>query len=340
MDRPSYYNPIKHRMTRRSRRNDYTAPGHYHITMTKSEEIPSFGNLVGDPKIPSGHPGAPSVILTPIGEIINEEISRINERTPVIEIGARIVMPDHIHFIVHVTEKLRRHLGFELAIFKKTCTQRIHHLMHPAGDPLASSPKQSTFDDNYTDTIALYIRHLDAMAKYIEDNPRRRAILRDYPDFFIRHITLTTPFQTFQCFGNPFLLHIPYKVAVKVRSFWSDEEFQRKKEEWLKAVNNGAILISPFYSRREKIVKEETLAMGGSVIIMRNAGFSDRFKPGGSEFELCSQGRLLLMAEADAPLHKPKIERAEALRLNKHCADLASIASDRLMLSIARRRPN
>lgn len=324
-----------HRMTRRSNQNDYTSPGHYLITMTKFPQIPLFGEIIGDPAIKPGEKGAPAVSLSPVGVIIDEEIRQITARLPYIEVLNWVVMPDHIHFIVFVKKRLSRHLGYELAVFKKNCTQRIHYLLHPDDTPANSiGNKTSAFVKNYTDTIALRQGQIETMQKYIADNPRRRAILRKYPNFFTRHITIKTERQIFTGFGNPFLLHIPNKVAVKVRSFWSDNEFQEHKEAWLKAAQSGSILISPFYSRREKEVKEEALSLGASIIIMRNIGFPEKFKPSGREFDLCSERRLLLLAEEDAPIYKKQLERQEALRLNDHCAYLAALSSESMRLSI------
>ncbi|MCM1429800.1 MAG: hypothetical protein NC097_08420 [Clostridium sp.] len=307
--------------------------------MSKSDQIPLFGAIVGNPKIKPYEVGAPSVSLSPVGAIVDEEILLITTRLPDIEILNRVVMPDHIHFIVHVMKQLPRHLGCELAVFKKNCTQRIHFLLHPEDTSESSiGRKLSAFDTNYTDSIALRHRQLDHMQKYIDDNPRRRAILRDYPDFFTRHITIKTDRQEFTGFGNTFLLHIPNKVPVKVRSFWSDEEYQKHKQEWLRAAANGAILISPFYSRREKEVKDEALSLGARIIIIRNIGFPEKFKPTGREFDLCTEGRLLLIAEADAPIYKKQLERRDALRLNDHCAYLAGLSSTSLAISVRNRQ--
>ncbi|MDE6340399.1 MAG: hypothetical protein K2K97_11530 [Muribaculaceae bacterium] len=305
--------------------------------MTKSPLIPMFGEIVGDPRIKPVLEGAPKVALSPVGRIVDEELSLITDQKPMIEVKDWIVMPDHIHFIVFVKCKLGRHLGCELAVFKKTCTQRVHFLLHPeASQQNSIGNKVSVFEQNYNDTIALRNGQIDTMKQYIANNPRRRAIIREYPDFFTRHISIKTSTQNFIGFGNTFLLHIPNKVAVKVRSFWTDEEFQSKKQEWLKAVKNGAILISPFYSRREKEVKDAALALGGSVIIMRNIGFPDKFKPSGREFDLCSEGRLLLLAEHDAPLYRKQLERSDALRLNDHCVMLARIDSSAMEISVRR----
>ncbi len=52
----------------------------------------------------------------------------------------------------------------------------------------------------------------------------------------------------------------------------------------------------PFIHPAEKKIMRQTLEMGGSVIRLTDCGFEDRFKPRGKDFEICSEGRLLLMA--------------------------------------------
>ena len=58
-------------------------------------------------------------------------------------------------------------------------------------------------------------------------------------------------------------------------------------------------------------------------MVIRNEGFSDRFKPMGHEFELCASGRLLLIApwpEKGAA----KVTRQEALQMNDLAAFLTT----------------
>lgn len=64
----------------------------------------------------------------------------------------------------------------------------------------------------------------------------------------------------------------------------------------LEYVRNGGVLVSPFISPGEKDIARAALDAGGSVILMKPDGFKPYFKPHGKYFDLCAQGRLLILA--------------------------------------------
>lgn len=343
MGNSKFHKPVIHSMKRRSVLNDYSGARIYMITMSKNPLIPSFGRVVGNPSLPPGHPDAPKVELSPYGKIIYEEIPNLRLINDNLDINYWVVMPDHIHFIVFVRDALTRHFGKELAVFKRNCTKRIWEI-----DKSVADRRISAFEPNYTDSILKRDGQLRAMIKYVQDNPRRKAILNKYPDFFKRRTLISVSMPSvssvgssgakelfrFIGYGNSLLIRHPLKVSVRVRSAWSEEEFLRIKEEWLSLVRQGAVLISPFYSKREKQIKEEALAAGGRVIIMRNQGFPDKFKPAGREFDLCAEGRLLLLAEEVASPFEKQIDRGQAVYLNSLCAEIAESAPEDVRLSV------
>ena len=67
---------------------------------------------------------------------------------------------------------------------------------------------------------------------------------------------------------------------------------------------------------------------GANLIIIRNEGFEERFKPSGLEFELCSEGRLLLLAPWPDKLRRSVVTRAEALEMNALAAKIADLPAD------------
>ncbi len=97
---------------------------------------------------------------------------------------------------------------------------------------------------------------------------------------------------------------------------------------------NGAICLSPFISRREKIVRDEFVNLGKSLIIVRKENFTDRFKPQGKEFELCSEGRLLLICPCSSKDHDRGLLRSEALELNRIACLIAENDCSRLTFGV------
>ena len=122
----------KHSMQRRSPGNNYSHPGYYHITITISNRrAQSLGRIVGDLQYPDGHPDAPKVELTAIGKMVEYELRHsISRHYPVVEVQDYVIMPEHIHFILHVKNSIiskngrETHLGQIIAGFKKGCNRR------------------------------------------------------------------------------------------------------------------------------------------------------------------------------------------------------------------------
>ena len=200
-------------MQRRSPGNNYFHPGYYHITITISNRrAQSLGRIVGDLQYPNGHPDAPKVELTAIGKMVEYELRHsISRHYPVVEVQDYVVMPEHIHFILHVKNSIiskngrETHLGQIIAGFKKGCNRRYWEIigltpntppspsgsapalvsgsMFPAVSPQgpkapssASSGRPALFSSGYVDIIPLKEGQLDTQRAYIHSNPRNRLL--------------------------------------------------------------------------------------------------------------------------------------------------------------------
>ena len=211
----------KHSMLRRCRGWDYRQPSIYQITLVLADrKSKAFGRLVilgrGDLKLPlqardiplqargktlatqSGAlglvlgAGAPSleaaaasyIALTPAGEAVKGEFLRIGEHHPEIKPLFIQVMPDHVHFIIHVTKPMARPLGQAIAGFK-------------AGSSKAAIGRAGLWAEGFQDTILFHEGQLDSMFTYLRDNPRRLAVKQLSPELFrVRNdLCLKLPFQ-------------------------------------------------------------------------------------------------------------------------------------------------
>ncbi len=338
MGNSKFHKPVVHSMKRRSWLNDYEGRRIYLITISKNAATPLFGKITGDPLLPPAHENTPRVELSAIGKIIDEEIDAIPRINDKLRILAKVVMLDHIHFVIYVTENISRHIGKEIAVFKRNCTKR-----YWATDNSKEETRQPVFEANYTDSILKRDGQLSAMIGYVLDNPRRRALIGKYPDFFMRRFVFSIKSSDsesddlrFKGIGNAFLMRCPNKVPVMVRSMWTDEEFSTRKEEWLQLARDGAVLVSPFYSKREKEVRDEALAQGSRLIVMRNQGFPEKFKPSGKEFDLCSEGRLLMLVKYDASPFEKQLDRKHAMHLNDYCRKIAESLLEDISMAIVK----
>ena len=143
----------EHRMTRRRKANDYSQLGMYHITLRVADGMGQpLGSVVGDPAVADGRDGAPHVELTPLGQMVrNELLNSIRTFYPMVEVQDYVIMPEHIHFIIEVHETLvsrqgrKVHLGLVIAGFKKGCNRRYWELTGQ-GEPVRTDESGCRMD--------------------------------------------------------------------------------------------------------------------------------------------------------------------------------------------------
>lgn len=268
--------------------HDYKKPGYYLITATAYPNSPALSVL---PDIPLDNLKKGEMIIpqnTLLGDSIKDEILAIPSYHPKLEIVRFVIMPDHIHFVVRVRAELKKPLGNELAGFFGSCSAHSCRI----------SKKISlvTLFQPFHDRIIFDYQQLDRAIKYIEDNPRRLIVKRQFPDLFKRYLHLEIAGHEYAAFGNIFLLRSIYLLPVRIHRRWTEAEFKAYKDYCIREMEKGAVPISPAIRKNEKDILNLALDKGGSVIMLTDQGFEDRFKPKGQRFDLCAEGRLLLLA--------------------------------------------
>lgn len=112
--------------------------------------------------------------------------------------------------------------------------------------------------------------------------------------------------------GNPIIEH-------------AAPEYEAIKEGVFAAASHGVVVISPCISDGEREIAREAMNRGFRLVAMRNMGFAPIQKPTGWLFDICAQGRLLLLAPVAWPYstqEKP-MTRFDATALNRICQWLA-----------------
>lgn len=111
---------------------DYSQPGYYFITICTKDRIHHFGEIIGD-----------EIKLSPLGKIADLLWHEIPKHFHNIELDEYIVMPNHIHGIVIITEtniptvgnrhayslhngRLYEFLPIIIGSFKSAVTKHIH----------------------------------------------------------------------------------------------------------------------------------------------------------------------------------------------------------------------
>lgn len=98
-------------MTRRRLGHDYEARRMYLITITVEGRRPLLGHLVGNSQVPQGAEGGPHIVLSPLGQAVEEAWLSISTYHPEVQVVALQLMPDHLHGILFVRERMPQHLG-------------------------------------------------------------------------------------------------------------------------------------------------------------------------------------------------------------------------------------
>lgn len=293
---------------------DYRKPWFYMVTMTTLGRLPIFGKC-------RNH----AVDLSPEGQIAEELWRAIPQAYPQLEMQAHIIMPDHLHGIIRVKEEMDKPLGVPIRAFKSQVTSR---LRKSRGDT-----ELHVWNPGFHDAIVLRRGALAAFANYIRDNPRRYCVRQENPDLFVRvnglcHRRLPRCEQ-WNGYGNLFLLDKPLLMNVKVSRHATPSELQAVKERVRQSLNEGVVIVSPFISPGEKEVAEMVMGMAcGNVILMKPGGFGDCYKPSGRYFDLCAQGRVLILSAFADTSSKVTLTRERCLSMNAWCEAICEVNGD------------
>ncbi len=108
----------------RSFTHDYHSPHIYLITVTVVERQPVLSTI-------SGTVEQPRVELSEVGKAVKREIFAIEKRHPQVKVLFNIIMPDHVHLILHVLERLpeKLPLGNIVAAWKQACGKAFSALL-------------------------------------------------------------------------------------------------------------------------------------------------------------------------------------------------------------------
>ena len=124
--------PTAHNMKRRSHSHDYSRSGYYHITISTTKALHQpLGQIAGRLDKPDGDSDAPHVVLSPLGQMVEQELREsIQRHYPMLEVMDYVVMPEHLHFLLVAHNDIvsnggkPTHLGQVIAGFKYGCNKR------------------------------------------------------------------------------------------------------------------------------------------------------------------------------------------------------------------------
>lgn len=307
------------------------------ITMATEGRLPLFGTLKGNPLSTSGD-DKPQVILSVLGERLKDCWKDIPAHYPEVSVIKLCIMPDHIHGVLFVKEKMPHHLGTIINGFKAGTRKAARELgvitatMSPSTEPAPvryteASPQSKTpqgvlWEPGYNDRILLQEGQLQRMLNYLDDNPRRLLLKHAHPQYFKPLGKLTVAGLEMEAMGNPNLLKNPIKLQVQCSRHLYPNEIEQRKQYFLKAAKQGAIIVSTCISPGEKEIATAILEAQLPLIVLLLKGFPPFFKPQPHYLIACAEGRLLMISPY--PWQNEKIDnmRQRCLQLNDIAAEI------------------
>ena len=314
-DRKRWASDCKPSMKRRRLGHDYQSRCIYMVTLVIKERRPLLGRITGDGE------AEPALMLpSPLGQAVLQELSNIPKHYPAVKVISHQLMPDHLHVIIFVQERIPCHLSKVITGYKGGCNIIFRQMM-------GAGKKETLWEEGYNDRILEGKRHLQRMMDYIDDNPRRLAVKRHHSNYFEVQREVQVGGLTFAAMGNLFLLRAPLILQVQCTRKLTTEEIQERCQYFISQAENGAVLVSPSISPGEKAVMQAVQDAGYPTILLQENGFAPLAKPGGRYFNACAEGRLLLLAPWKHHNTQEDIKRDQCLVLNDMAAAIAQAST-------------
>ena len=286
----------------RARWMDYQSPSIQMLTLVTVDRKPLLAELRGE-----------TTHLTPLGTAVAGEIERIPTYLGAgsIEILDYVIMPDHVHILLRIHDRLPRHLGQYVRWFKVQCSDAFTAMLEvargdtregdnatntsatctaasgwvsreEAGRVLAGvsasmvSPKSKNlllFSHEYHDSLLYGRGQLARMKSYIKENPRRLALKRANRDLF--RIRQDYAIGHFSCtvLGNIFLARHPLRQVLQCSRSLTPEQIEERQRECLMQAAGGTVFITAAISQGEKVIARSLREYGFPLIILLEQGF-------------------------------------------------------------------
>lgn len=295
--------PSHNPMQQRAIWHDYRSRCIYMITLQKAPVAPALSIVK---ETPNG-----SVVAEPTeaGLAVRRFVCFMDYFHPALQTWKYAIMPDHIHLLLFVKEELPLRLEDYIAALVREANALW-------GSPL--------LDFAFHDRIVCSQGMVPRLKAYILDNPRRYLLKMRYPDMLSARHRIRIGETWLEAVGNIMLLLEVGIEPVRVSSRFTPEELRNRKRAWLEAIRSGGVLASPFVSEPERRVRDYAIANGGRLVVFVENGFPPRFKPPTPFFDLCAEGRGLIVAPLEYSTQRPAFTRARALELNALAETLAS----------------
>lgn len=329
--------------------------GLYHVTLTMPSREPLLGTLV----IPNNDPVQARVDILPLGRVILDiQKNHLPSFYPEIQILHYSLMPDHLHAVWYVRKAMPRGILSAVRGFwqmTKKAGRAYSYLSSLTLNSIQGENKkigaimESLRDEIGAETYDIlppiftempFLRpmgHKDQLPttiRYIDMNPQRLATKILKPGFFCVQEDIEIAGRKYRGVGNIALLQAERFAPVHVRRTMVDEAIHgddKRLRDYMNgcviAARQGAVMVSPFISEKEKEVMVVLLAEEHPIIILADNGFRDYYKPSDGLFDAVEAGHVLILSPWPYDSKKRRVSRDECVAMNGMAEEIATSLS-------------
>jgi REP element-mobilizing transposase RayT len=298
--------------------------GIYHVTLTVPSREPLFGTLC----CPDNDPAQAYVERTELGKQIVHTIFHIQDIHPEVRVMQFCIMPDHVHVVLYVTQTMTT--GIKTVVRGWWQGVKKLHALSVAPNIIRDN-QHSLFSEIPFIRPMSRRGQLDAIMQYVKLNPQRLATKRLKPGLFRVQEDIEIAGRKYSSVGNLKLLLAARYRPVHVRRTMVDEAEHgddKRLRDYMNscvlAARQGAVMVSPFISEKEKEVLIVLLAEEHPIIILADNGFRDYYKPSDGIFDSVAAGRVLILSPWEYDPKKRHISRADCVALNQMAEEIAN----------------
>ncbi len=325
---PTSYKQASYKAPDSDMQASYKAPDSYKAPTSYKQpsscggvSTPSAKSRTHFPLPALSQPGAPHIELSPLGIKVKENLERMPQVEPKIELVCYSIMPNHIHFIIAVRGELSRPIGTIIRSFMGATSRSLHMLKaegkiqwNSAAASIArkaSTEKPSLWLPGYCIGICHTEQKLHTRIGYVMENPFFGILETERHDFMKRTMMLTIKGRRYSGYGNMLLLKEPDRLQVFCHRnhpvthepYHLTQDFREEKQAILNAAADGVVIVTPGISPGEADIMWSVLQNGGYVINIQQEEIpiSDKWHPEKERRIYCSQGQMLVLSVHDLP---------------------------------------
>ena len=312
--------------------------GIYHVTLT----IPSREPLLGELCIPDNDPKQAHIKRTKLGNALVEKLLNHPTYYPEVQIVQYCLMPDHLHVILYVKQPMKQTFNMVVRSLWQAAKKLGRAYNTPSINP--ESDSGLTNGENTDASFPIFTERpfvrpmshkgqLQTMIHYVQMNPQRLATKRLMPGFFRVQEGIEIAGRKYRGIGNVGILQAARFAPVHVRWTMIDEAMHgdnKRLRDYMNgcvlAARQGAVMVSPFISDKEKEVMVVLLAEEHPIIYIADNGFRDYYKPSDGLFDAVAAGRVLILSPWEYDPSKRHVTRAECVAMNQMAEEICSLS--------------